>query len=227
MPIFIAAGSVAALLVLRFLILLWLRHYKHVGETHKIIIRVVRIPSFFWCIIAGLRVGTEFWHLEDRLHEIATMTIAILAIVSITMAVSRVLEEMASHYLERIGSSLARSGLIRGVIVGLTFTLGSLILLSRLGVKIEALLTALGVGGLAVSLALQDTLSNVFAGIGLLIDRSIDLGDQIKLEGGQEGTVEDIGWRTTRLRMTSSDLLVIPNIKLAQSISIRKTKSPN
>jgi small-conductance mechanosensitive channel len=97
-----------------------------------------------------------------------------------------------------------------------------MIILERLGVHIEPLLTALGVGGLAVSLALQDTLANLFAGISLLIDRALKVGDRVKLDTGQEGEIIDIGWRTTRIQLSGEDLLVLPNTKLAQGISVRR-----
>jgi small-conductance mechanosensitive channel len=74
------------------------------------------------------------------------------------------------------------------------------------------------VGGLAVALALQDTLSNLFAGLHLLMDKPIRVGDYVRLETGQEGHVVDIGWRTTRIRMPTNNLVVVPNNKLTQSI---------
>jgi small-conductance mechanosensitive channel len=79
-------------------------------------------------------------------------------------------------------------------------------------------MTALGIGGLAAALALQDTLSNLFGGFHLLADQPVRIGDLIRLENGMEGVVEDIGWRSTRIRSLSKDLIVVPNAKLAQSI---------
>jgi len=96
--------------------------------------------------------------------------------------------------------------------------LGLLVILSFLGISITPLITALGVGGLAVALALQDTLANLFAGIHILVEKSIRVGDFIRLETGQEGYVEDITWRTTRIKMLPNNMVVIPNNKLAQSI---------
>jgi small-conductance mechanosensitive channel len=95
---------------------------------------------------------------------------------------------------------------------------GGLVLLGGLGISITPVLTALGVGGLAVALALQETLSNFFAGIHLLIEQPIRVGDFIKLESGQEGYVADIGWRTTRIRMLPNNMVSLPNSKLTQSI---------
>jgi small-conductance mechanosensitive channel len=87
-----------------------------------------------------------------------------------------------------------------------------------LGISITPLITALGVGGLAVALALQDTLANLFAGIHILVEKSIRVGDFIRLETGQEGYVQDITWRTTRVRMLPNNIVVIPNSKLSQSV---------
>lgn len=221
-PVFIALGSMCIFLVIRFVILAILKRSIDRNEGYKILFRVIRFPSYFWCIIAGIGVGIEFWDIAERLLKIANLTIAALAIISITLATSKVLEEIVYHYLYRIRSPLARNRLIRIVIKLGTFLVGALILLSHFGVRIQALLTAFGVGGLAVGFALQDTLSNVFAGLGLLLDRAITVGSQITLEGGQNGKVEDIGWRTTRIRLESNDILIIPNTKLSQSIAIRK-----
>jgi small-conductance mechanosensitive channel len=96
--------------------------------------------------------------------------------------------------------------------------IGFLIMLNVMGISIAPLLTALGVGGLAVALALQDTLANLFSGIHILVERSVRVGDFIRLETGQEGFVDDISWRTTRIRMTTNNLVVIPNSKLSQSV---------
>ncbi|TLY18330.1 MAG: mechanosensitive ion channel, partial [Nitrospirae bacterium] len=80
------------------------------------------------------------------------------------------------------------------------------------------MLTALGVGGLAVALALQETLSNFFAGVHLLLEKPLRVGDFVKLESGQEGYVVDIGWRTTRIRMLPNNMVIVPNSKITQSI---------
>jgi small-conductance mechanosensitive channel len=76
------------------------------------------------------------------------------------------------------------------------------------------------VGGLAVALALQDTLSNLFAGIHIIIEKTIKVGDYIKLESGQEGLVDDISWRTTRINMRPNNMVIIPNAKLARNIVV-------
>jgi small-conductance mechanosensitive channel len=79
-------------------------------------------------------------------------------------------------------------------------------------------LTALGVGGLAVALALQDTLANVFAGIHIILAKDISPGEFVRLDSGQEGFVENIGWRNTTIRTLPNDLVVVPNSKLSAAV---------
>src|SRR6185503_21069669 len=112
------------------------------------------------------------------------------------------------------------SGLARTLIRVFIFTCGALVLLRIYNVNITPVLTALGVGGLAVALALQDTLANFFAGIHILIEEPIELGAFIRLSTGEEGIVTDIGWRTTRVRNGANNIVVIPNTKITSGILI-------
>jgi small-conductance mechanosensitive channel len=98
------------------------------------------------------------------------------------------------------------------------FILGILLILSAVGARITPILTALGVGGLAVALALQDTLSNLFAGFYVAVAGQVRLGDYIKLNTGEEGYVTDIGWRATTIRGLGNNLVIVPNAKLGQAI---------
>jgi small-conductance mechanosensitive channel len=92
------------------------------------------------------------------------------------------------------------------------------VVLDHYNYSIKTILTALGIGGLAVALALQDTLSNLFAGFYVAVARQIRLGDYVKLNTGEEGYVSDIGWRSTTIRSLSSNMIIVPNAKLAQAI---------
>jgi small-conductance mechanosensitive channel len=98
------------------------------------------------------------------------------------------------------------------------FSIGALLALSNLGISITPLLTALGIGSLAVALALQPTLSNLFAGVHLTLARPIAVGDFIELENGRSGTVDDIGWRATRIRELPNNIIVVPNARVADMV---------
>jgi small-conductance mechanosensitive channel len=122
------------------------------------------------------------------------------------------------NYIQKSNLPIPTTGLAYGILKGAILIIGFLICLSVLGLSIAPLLTALGVGGLAVALALQDTLANLFAGVHILMEKSIRIGDFVKLETGQEGYIDDITWRTTRVRMLPNNIVVVPNSKLAQSV---------
>jgi len=96
--------------------------------------------------------------------------------------------------------------------------LGMMILLDNLGVSLTAVWTSLGIGSVAVALALQDTLSNFFAGIYLRLDRPVKLGDFIKIESKEEGRVDHLGWRSTWIKTRDNTIVVVPNSKLSSSI---------
>ena len=106
----------------------------------------------------------------------------------------------------------------RGAVRVAVSILAAITALQALGVPVAPLLTTLGVGSLAVALALQDTLANFFAGIYLLADRPVGAGDYIKLHDGEEGYVEAIGWRSSRLRTAAGSAVIVPNQKLSQAI---------
>jgi small-conductance mechanosensitive channel len=90
--------------------------------------------------------------------------------------------------------------------------------LDSLNISITPLLTTLGIGGLAVALAFKDTLANFFAGLYVLADRPIRVGDFVKIEGGPEGYVESIGWRSTRIRTLANNITILPNSKVSESM---------
>lgn len=94
---------------------------------------------------------------------------------------------------------------------------GALMIMDSLNISITPILATLGVGSLAVGLALQDTLANFFAGLYVMVDRPVRLGDYIKLDSGEEGYVINIGWRSTRIKNIYNNMIIIPNQKITQS----------
>jgi small-conductance mechanosensitive channel len=91
-------------------------------------------------------------------------------------------------------------------------------LLDYLGISITPMVAGLGLGGLAVALALQPTLSNFFAGTQIVLDHVVRVGDYIELDSGVKGYVTDIGWRSTRIRTAFNNMVIVPNSRLADSV---------
>jgi small-conductance mechanosensitive channel len=110
------------------------------------------------------------------------------------------------------------SGILQVIGRLVILSLGLLMILQSFGIAVEPLLASLGIGSLAIGLALKDTLSNLFAGIYLFADRPVRVGDFVRLESGQDGFVQSIGWRATRIRTLSNNMVVVPNGKLAEAI---------
>jgi small-conductance mechanosensitive channel len=187
------------------------------GALAQSILQPLRIPSVYWSIVIAVYAGIGVSEIPTKYLRIIEKSLDVLVVMSITFAVVNLAGNVFKMRVQNMGLPMGSTGLAYGMIKGILFILGFLVMLTMLGVSITPLVTALGVGGLAVALALQDTLANLFAGIHILMEKSIRVGDFVKLESGQEGYVEDITWRTTRIRMLANNTVVIPNSKLAQS----------
>lgn len=183
-----------------------------------VMIESFRIPSLIWCLLIGLYTAIDTAELPARPSATALKVLFSLLVISVTVAIANLSGTALRAGLRQSHVTMPATGLSLTFVKVVIWITGGLVLLGGLGISITPVLTALGVGGLAVALALQDTLSNFFAGIHLLIEQPIRVGDFIKLESGQEGYVTDIGWRTTRIRMLPNNMVILPNSKLTQSI---------
>ena len=167
---------------------------------------------------AGAWVAVLVLHFQPSVRTVIGQVLVALVIFAVTLAAAR----LAGGIVGSI--ALARSGISQSVTIfanitrTIVFVVGTLVLLQSLGVSITPLLTALGVGGLAVALALQDTLANLFAGVHILASKTIVPGDFIRLSTGEEGHVVDINWRKTTVRTMSDNLVIVPNAKFAAAI---------
>ena len=186
----------------------------------ELFLKAIRLPSILWCLVLGLFVAIEMVEMPRRLGAQLRTVLEAAIIVSVTFTVAGVLGSLAAAAGERRALGLGMTGLVRTAVRGAIWLMGALVLLDALGVQITPLLTALGVGGLAVALALQDTLSNLFAGVHLLADKPIRVGDYVKIADTIEGYVVDVGWRSTRVRMLQNNVVIVPNKRVAESIII-------
>jgi len=189
-------------------------------EFDDVIIESVKGVTFFWFVLLGTHVALESSVLSDRVTHITSRILLVVWILSITVVVARMIIGVIDVYAKKNAGVLSSASLFRNMTKIVVFIIGFLIVLQSLGISITPILTALGVGGLAVALALQDTLSNLFAGMNILIAKQIKPGDYVRLESGQEGTITDINWRNTTITQLGDDNVVIPNSKLSSIIII-------
>ncbi|MCX5867929.1 MAG: mechanosensitive ion channel [Proteobacteria bacterium] len=171
-----------------------------------------------WIIPLVLLPGLSFAAKSLNLPGSADRLLVALAILFFTILLANLASRLVQFYSDRAPTAIPFSSLTRNLTRISILVIGIITMLNHLGVSITPLITTLGIGGLAVALALQETLSNLFAGLFLTIGGQIRVGDQIKLQSGEEGQVVDTDWRSTRIRNQQNNLVIIPNSKLAQTI---------
>ncbi|MBK9335642.1 MAG: mechanosensitive ion channel family protein [Lewinellaceae bacterium] len=169
-------------------------------------------------LAAGLGLALRYSMLPPDWHDDVVLMWKISSILIVTVFLARLVGNYYRDQTAEISGDHPTTSLVQHVLRGAVYVVGVLVVLQMLGVSVTPMLTALGVGGLAVALALQDTLGNLFAGIQIIASRKIRLGDFIRLESGEEGYVSDITWRNTTIQTIPNLMVIIPNAKLASSI---------
>jgi small-conductance mechanosensitive channel len=200
-----------------------MRHLRKKAEQrhhtfNDILASVLTTP--FILFFLGLGLSFYLNAIPDLPKKWAKYSDAILILLFVLagyLFVDRLMMEVLRRYSKKVDFISSSAGIIktlyRALILGFVF----LIVLDRLKITITPFLASLGIGGLVVALALQDTLSNFFSGIYIFFDKPIRIGDYIMLESGQEGYVAHIGWRNTRIRMLPNNMVIVPNAKLVSS----------
>ncbi|MBH31484.1 MAG: mechanosensitive ion channel protein MscS [Candidatus Marinimicrobia bacterium] len=182
-----------------------------------VVLEAVESSSLFWFILGGVYLALGRLTLSESLMETVQTVVVVLLILSVTVSLAKIavgLLEMFAESNDAFPSTTMISNLVRIVII----TVGALVVFQTLGISITPVLTALGVGGLAISLALKDTLSDLFAGLHILLSRKVVPGDLVELDTLHKGTVRNISWRNTIIQDRRNNTVVIPNSRLSTAI---------
>ncbi|MFH1510731.1 MAG: mechanosensitive ion channel family protein [Candidatus Woesearchaeota archaeon] len=188
------------------------------------IVAALKRPIFLAILLVGLYLAAESVHYlvpySKNIDKVAVVLVIIVAFYAFVRLINVLFTWYGTEIAARTKSEMDNKYLsvFKRIFDIVLYVLAGMIVLKYLGIEISPLLAGLGIGGLAVALALQDTLGNFFAGFYILSDKSIKVGDYIELESGLKGYVDDISWRTTRIRTLPDNYIVIPNAKLSQSI---------
>jgi small-conductance mechanosensitive channel len=219
-PLVVLAITLAAGRLLKSVVFKILRRWVAHSKSHiaTVIMRSLDGPFMIWVLILGLHLAAQSSEIPHRWTMRLAQLLLVLWIVSLAIMLSRLLGDIIRFYGSDIPGAFAVTTLTQNLAQIGVALLALLVLLNLLGIPIAPILTALGVGGLAVALALQDTLSNLFAGFYVAIARQVRLSDYIKLNTGEEGYVTDITWRSTTVRTLGNNMIIIPNSKLAQAV---------
>ena len=175
-----------------------------------------RVP--LWSVLVGAYASLAHWQLSPEVALLLTRGLFVVGAVSATLFAAAVASRLIAAYGAMVSPALPVTSLTQSLTWVLVMALGALVVLNGLGVSITPMLTAMGVGGVAVALALQEPLANLFAGVVIALARQVRVGDYVKLDNGVEGYVTDFSWWSTRIRMLSNNMVLVPNAKLAQSV---------
>jgi small-conductance mechanosensitive channel len=216
---FIGGGILLGMLAERIILPLVRRASQKVHiESVALVGRSMRGMVFLWCFLAGLTGALTSISLKPGTADFLSHIPVVLFIFSLTVVLSRISVGIFDIHARKGKGDTPTISLFTNIIKLFVYILGMLVILQSLGISIAPVLTALGVGGLAVALALQETLSNLFAGLQILAARQIKPGDYVHLETGEEGYVTDVTWRNTTIKAIPNNMVIVPNSKIASAI---------
>ena len=218
---------------LAYLINFLLKKITHITAKTKTtlddeIVLSLKTPIKLAMFLTGLFFALNILHLDFEFKGLTLSKIFSVAwILTGAFALTKVISAILKWYSTEKTKDQTVFLFLRRVFTVLIYILAFMIVFDKLGIEISPMLAGLGIAGLAVALALQDTLSNFFASVYIAADRPVKVGDYIKFED-KEGYVEDIGWRSTKIRTIKNNLIVIPNEVLVKSVITNySAPSPN
>ena len=189
------------------------------------VLQAIRRPFTLGILLLGTYLAlTLLLDLDPGQRDRVDKVVGLLGIVLGVLVVVALVSNTIDWYLDTLAKKtqhvidLKLFPLLRRISTVLIYGLGGLLILDLLDLNISPLIAGLGLGGLAVALALQPTLANLFAGTYVMTEGVISPGDYVELEGGVAGYVVEVGWRSTRIRTWRNNLVVVPNNRFAETI---------
>ncbi len=201
-------------------------------EFDDIIINVIETPVILVILIIGLYLGYNQLSLPDYLHDFVWQFIKAIITLAIALFAIKLLDEVIEHYLHPLAEKSESDlddhlvPLIRKVVKYSLIIITVLIILSTFGINVTSAVAGLGIGGLAVALAAQETLKNILGGIAILTDKPFKLGEWVEI-GNNQGTVIEIGLRSTRLKTGTGEYVTIPNSIVASTPTVNYFRFPH
>lgn len=216
----IIAASILVGLLIQKLLSMWARRAakKTTNPWDDVLVESLSGYIIVWFFLIGLAVIFKFVHLRPETLKILQRGIGVIGILSGVSFGVRLSKKAIEVYVDKFVD--VPTSIFKNAAVIVIYLLGFVIALDYLGVSVTALVTAMGVGGLGVALALQETFTNMISGLNILMTKKIRPGDYVLVDGDriQEGIVTDITWRNTTIRSPENNLIIIPNSKLGQAV---------
>ncbi len=214
-------GFLVAGYAIRYFLTFYVAKWAQKTETKidDIILQAIKTPLVLAFLIAGISFALcQSALVSSDIKSIIPVFGNILIILLGTFATVRIVVGILSYYAQARPGMKSLAPIFGKVFKMLVYFVAFILILNSLGINVTALVAGLGIAGIAIAFALQETLAQLFAGIYIMTDRPVRVGDYVKIEGGPEGYVVDIGWRSTKIRELPNNIVVVPNAKLADSI---------
>lgn len=195
----------------------WPREGRSCGSV------VVNAASAFAVLLVAavaVAIPSQAASLPAGVVQLLSWASIILITLAAAAAVDRLICGAASMLWRREEQSRAYRGIVAGVTHIAVGAAALILILDNAGVSITPLLTSLGIGSVAIALALQDTLANLFSGLSVLVDKPVAVGQFVEIEGGTQGQVDHVSWRSTRIRRLDDNVVVVPNTKIAGAVIV-------
>ncbi|MDJ0747145.1 MAG: mechanosensitive ion channel, partial [Xenococcaceae cyanobacterium MO_167.B27] len=182
-----------------------------------IIVKSLRGVILLWFSLGGLSLAVVSLPIKASFLIIIQKVLLVIFLTSVTLVISRLAIGFIKFFSGRGEESPQLTSLFENLTRILIFILGSLIIIQSLGIAITPLLTALGIGGVSIGLALQSTFANLFSSINILTAKKLRPGDYIELKTGEAGYVKDITWKHTVIEEITENWLIVPNSKIVSA----------
>ncbi len=218
LPILVFIGFVIAGYALRIFLNVYLTGLAKKTKTKvdEIIIDAVKTPIVVIFLLAGVNFAlglADF--VPAQVTQYLPTVFSVVIILIATLAIGRAIKGILIYYGLTRPNLKSLVPLLSKISKFLIYFIALVLILRSLGIDVTALVAGLGIAGIAIAFALQETLSQFFSGLYIMTDRPVRIGDYIELESGQKGYVVDVGWRSTRIRELPNNIIIIPNTKLA------------
>lgn len=179
------------------------------------LIRAAKLPIRYLSVAIGLYWASKYYGADWEWYGVTPDKVfLILLIIIVSFTASRLVKVlMAWHSAKDTTRKFQQTAFyfMRKMVSVVIYLIALMIILQQLGIEIGPLLAGMGVAGIAIALGLQEPLSNLFSALFLVMDKSINIGDWVELEDGTKAYIEDISWRSVRIRTRSGNTVIVPN----------------
>lgn len=218
---------------LDFLVSVWLKRWAQKTDTQfdDLLLELLQGPVKIVSFVIFLHIGLSIFEWPPIIETLLSKGLLIIVAVSLTYMVLKLVDLMMGYWREKSKSEADKSfddqlyPIVRKSLKVFVIVVSVLVTSSNLGINITGVIASLSIGGLALGLAAQDTLANLFGAVAVFLDKPFRIGDRIRLDA-VDGTVETIGLRSTRVRNLDGFLVTIPNKTMGNATITNVTRRP-